>query len=252
MDFFFGSADRLQELESKTGRIARSDAPILIDGATGTGKERVVRHLHELQAGDGLLVKFLCDSSPSAVFEGLDHGQEAIRRLAEAGQDEAGQDAVRLNPCSSFPSLISTASSSIERMAAEGPLLPGLFYRISVYWISMPPLRERWRDIRDLFRLKLEEISATAVTMLIPDSKAMKQDELLLAGQPARSTECLSGVFSRRPDSLRNRLSPICSERTSEASGKAGSGTDDSRSSRAGLRDRRTGQALSIARSCTR
>jgi two-component system response regulator AtoC len=187
MNFFFGSTDRLQELESKAGRIARSCVPILIEGETGTGKERLARHLHELRAAGGLLVKFLCDSSPSAVFGGLDHGQEAAKRLAEASQDTvllkridrlpvSVQERILLllDDLSSSVPFFSTASSPIERMAAEGRFLPELLYRISVYRISMPPLRERRRDIPDLFRLMLEEISPTAVTVPMPDSRAMK------------------------------------------------------------------------------
>jgi len=188
MNFFFGSADRLRELESKAGRIVQSYVPIMIEGEAGTGKERLARHLHELRAAGGLMVKFLCDSSPSAVFGGFDDSREAARRLAEASQDTvllkridrlpvSVQERILVlldDPCRSFPLLISTASSSIEMMAAEGHFLPELLYRISVYRISMPPLRERWRDIPDLFRIMLDEISPTATTVPMPDQKAMK------------------------------------------------------------------------------
>ena len=70
MDFFFGLTERMRELESKAEPIARSYMPILIEGETGTGKERLARHLHLLRATGGHLVKFLCDSSPGGSIWG--------------------------------------------------------------------------------------------------------------------------------------------------------------------------------------
>ena len=43
MDFFFGHTETMRELQSKVGLIARSYLPMLIEGETGTGKERLAR-----------------------------------------------------------------------------------------------------------------------------------------------------------------------------------------------------------------
>ena len=70
MDFFFGLTDKMRELEWKAEPIARSYVPILIEGETGTGKERLARHLHVLRASSGHLVKFLCDFSAGGGIRG--------------------------------------------------------------------------------------------------------------------------------------------------------------------------------------
>src|SRR2546430_1090152 len=85
MDFWFGHTERMRELQSKTAPIAGSYVPILIEGETGTGKERLAQHLHELRAAGGRLVRFLCDSSPSAVFGGS--AEEAVNGLQEVSRD---------------------------------------------------------------------------------------------------------------------------------------------------------------------
>src|ERR1017187_343681 len=126
MDFWFGHTDKMRELQSKAAPIARSYAPILIEGETGTGKECLAQHLHELRAAGGRLVKFLCDSSPSVVF-----GESA--GLQEASRDTLLLKRVHRLPISAqerllllfdeikgpFPFLISTASDSIDRKSTR-------------------------------------------------------------------------------------------------------------------------------------
>ena len=171
MDFFFGFTEKMRELEWKAEPIARSYMPILIEGETGTGKERLARHLHLLRATGGHLVKFLCDSSPGEVFGGIINKEEAAGRLREASQDTFLLKRVHRLPSpvqerilllldeirDPFPFLISTAGDSLEQLAAGGRFLPELLYRISAYRILLPPLRERREDIPQLFRLMLSE-----------------------------------------------------------------------------------------------
>lgn len=173
MDFFFGRTETMLEIQSKVGLIARSCLPILIEGETGAGKERLAQHLHELRAGRGRLVKFLCDGSPSAVLGELDNSQEAAGRPREASQDSLLLKRIDRLPISvqerilllldevrgPFRLLLSATSAPIDRLAAEGHFLPELLHRISAYRISLPPLRERRQDIPGLFRFMLAEIA---------------------------------------------------------------------------------------------
>jgi len=189
MNFFFGHTESMRELQAKAEPIARSYVPILIEGETGAGKERLAQHLHELRAAGGRLVKFLCDSSPSAVLGGFASNEEAAGRLPEASQDTLLLKRVHRLPVSvqerilrlldeikgPFPFLISTASDSLERLAVSGQFLPELLYRVSAYRICIPPLRERRQDITNLFRAMLAEIAAQmGITAPAPDLRAFE------------------------------------------------------------------------------
>jgi DNA-binding NtrC family response regulator len=189
MDFWFGHTEKMRELQSKMAPIAGSYVPILIEGETGTGKERLAQHLHELRAAGGRLVRFSCDSSPSVVFGGSDETEEAARGLPEASRDTLLLKRVHRLPVSAqervllwfdeskrqFPFLISTTSDPFERLAASEQFIPELLYRISAYRISLPPLRERRQDIPHLFRLMLAEIGQQmGVRAAMPDSQALE------------------------------------------------------------------------------
>lgn len=187
MDFWFGHTERMRELQSKTAPIAGSYVPILIEGETGTGKERLAQHLHELRPAGGRLVRFLCDSSPSVVFGGS--AEEAVNGLQEVSRDTlllkrihrlpvSAQERILLwfdesrRPC---PFLISTTSEAFERLAASEQFIPELLYRISAYRISLPPLRERRQDIPHLFQLMLAEIGQQmGVGASIPAMQALE------------------------------------------------------------------------------
>jgi DNA-binding NtrC family response regulator len=173
MDFYFGSTEIMRELQAKIPLMARSYLPMLIEGETGTGKERLAQYLHELRAVEGRFVKFLCDSLPPAPLEGFDHSLQAAGPLWEAGQDTLLLKRIDRVPVSvqqrmlllldesrnPFPFLLSTTSAPIDRMAAEGRFLPELLYRVSAYRISLRPLRKRRQDIPELFQLMMSEIA---------------------------------------------------------------------------------------------
>jgi two-component system response regulator AtoC len=189
MDFWFGHTERMRELQSKAAPIARSYAPVLIEGETGTGKERLAQHLHELRAAGGRLVKFLCDSSPSVMFGGLAEAEEAVKGLPETSRDTLLLKRVHRLPVSvqervlrwfdeskrPFPFLISTTSDAVDRLTASQQFIPELLYRISAYRISLPPLRERRQDIPHVFRSMLAEIGQQmGVRAAMPDLQALE------------------------------------------------------------------------------
>lgn len=201
MDFFFGRSEGMQELAAKVERMARSYVPILIEGETGTGKERLAQHLHALR-GHGQFTKFLCDASPAAQVGGILQAGNTIERLPEAGQDTLLLKRVHRLPAAvqerilllleevrgPFPFLISTASESLEPLAASGQFLPELLYRLSAYRLSIPSLRERRQDFPQLFELLLAEASGQmGVPAMTPDARAM--DALLAYPWPGNLRE---------------------------------------------------------------
>jgi DNA-binding NtrC family response regulator len=178
------SSSFLRAIE-KLPAIARSDAPVLIAGESGTGKELVARAIHYLsQRSSYAFLAVNCGSFPDALLESEFFGHERgaftnahIRRdglIAQANRgtlflDEidslpvkAQVDLLRVLQDKKFRTLGSTAEqeSNVRFVAATnspiGPLLQSgafredLFYRLCVFTVHLPPLRERKEDILPL------------------------------------------------------------------------------------------------------
>jgi|SRR5579862_4092207 len=185
MEFWFGHTDRMRDLQSKTALIAHSYVPILIEGETGTGKERLAQHFHELRGAGGRVVRVLCDSTPAAVFGRSGSGENGlcdasdtfllkrIHRLPVSAQERVLLWFDEVNGVSPF--LISTTCDPVERLAAANRFIPELLYRISAYRISLPPLRERRQDIPHLFCSMLAEVGQqSALQPAMPDTRAVQ------------------------------------------------------------------------------
>lgn len=186
MDYFFGSSAGMRDLESRAEGIARSSVPVLIEGETGAGKERLANYLHDLRGAGGCLVK-LAEDSPlltAVAPDSLANGSFTLEQVdCKVGDTLLLKRAHRLPTPSqerllhalerfgTFPLLISTAAEPLERLVDAGRFIPELFYRLSAFRISLPPLRERRQDIPELFRRLLGEMSSMAgVSAPIPDS----------------------------------------------------------------------------------
>jgi DNA-binding NtrC family response regulator len=186
MDYFFGSSASVRDLESRAEGIARSSTPVLIEGETGAGKERLAYYLHDLRGVGGRVVKLLGDSpflvptepNPTAKssfpFNQLDCESgntlllKRVNRLPIAMQERL---LLALERFTTSPLLISTTSEPLDPLVGAGRFIPELFYRLSAHRISLPPLRERRQDIPQLFHRLLEEMSRIAgVTVPMPDS----------------------------------------------------------------------------------
>lgn len=147
------------DLQSKAELIARACGPVLIEGETGTGKERLAVSLHRLRGAGGRLIRLVCDSSGTQDWDHIDGPSEntlvlkRIHRLPVVFQEKvlATVDEAR----EAAPLVISTTSEALEPLVGSGSFVPELFYRVSAYRISVPPLRDRREDIPDLFLLML-------------------------------------------------------------------------------------------------
>ena len=162
--------------------VAKSDISALILGATGTGKELVAHAIHDLSRRSGLQFHAInCASLPESLFEAELFGYEkgsftsAHRRkigrleLADGGTlflDEIGElspqiqvKLLRVIETRSFERLGGTQSlttnfrlvcatnRSLEDMVAQGEFREDLYYRINVFPIRLPTLKERPGDI---------------------------------------------------------------------------------------------------------
>ncbi len=181
-----GNSDGIRRLREEILDIAATDAPVLIMGETGTGKEIVARCLHEFGSRkDGRFVAVNCGAVPETVFESELFGHEKgaftgaeQRRIgrfeyAQGGSlflDEIGsmplplqvkvlralqeREIVRIGsnePQALDLRLICAANHDLLAECAAGHFREDLYYRINVVELRVPPLRERSEDIPLLF-----------------------------------------------------------------------------------------------------
>ena len=182
LDELVGQSKQMQELFSVLRQVAPSKASVLITGESGTGKELVARALHNLSPRkSNSFVAVNCAALPESLIESELFGHEkgaftgALQRragcfeLADHGTlllDEIGDMPIgtqakllRVLEESSIRRLggsteididvrvIAATNKKIAASVAEGELREDLYYRLNVFHVHLPPLRERKEDI---------------------------------------------------------------------------------------------------------
>jgi formate hydrogenlyase transcriptional activator len=207
-----GQSPLLKRLLKEVETVAPTDAAVLIQGETGTGKEVIARSIHNLSRRSGrTFVKVNCAAIPTGLLESELFGHErgaftgAIAQkagrfeLAHQGTlflDEVGDIPLDLQPKllralqeQEFERLGSTRTIRVDvrlvaatnrnlaQMVADGEFRSDLYYRLNVFPVQMPPLRERRDDIPLLVRYfvqkyglrmekKIESVSSEALQAL--------------------------------------------------------------------------------------
>jgi formate hydrogenlyase transcriptional activator len=208
-----GQSPALREVLQLVDLVAATDSTVLLLGETGTGKELIARAIHERsRRNHRALVKLNCAAIPSGLLESELFGHERgaftgaitqkIGRVEAADQgslflDEIGDIPLELQPKllrvlqeREFERLGSTRTKKVdvrviaathrnlEEMILEKQFRSDLYYRLNVFPISIPPLRERPEDIPLLVRhfvqqfaqrmnKKIEAISSETMQALI-------------------------------------------------------------------------------------
>ncbi len=182
-----GSCPLMREVYKAVGRVAPQDVPVLITGESGTGKELVARAIY--QHGTRAKAPFLalnCAAIPEQLLESELFGHEKgaftgadRRRIGKFEQtsggtlflDEIGDmplalqaKMLRLLQEQAFERvggnetirtdvrLIAATHRDLKRLADEGKFRSDLYYRLGVFTIHLPPLRERGEDLPLLAR----------------------------------------------------------------------------------------------------
>jgi len=208
-----GESSELKRVLKQVETVSATDATVLILGETGTGKELIARAIHDLSPRrDHAFVKLNCSAIPSGLLESELFGHEKgaftgaiaqkIGRLELAHQgtfflDEVGDLPLELQPkilralqekefervggTRTIPvnvRLLAATNRDLAKMVNEGQFRSDLYYRLRVFPVTVPPLRERREDIPLLVRYfvsnhsrrmgrRIETIPANTMQMLM-------------------------------------------------------------------------------------
>ncbi|MGC4076140.1 MAG: sigma 54-interacting transcriptional regulator [Rubrivivax sp.] len=208
-----GNSKPMLEVYGLIEKVTRSKTTVLLLGESGVGKELVASAIHYHSAGSrGPFVKFNCAALPESVIEselfgherGAFTGAQALRRGrfedADGGTiflDEVGElsltmqaKLLRVLQERAFERvggnqtikvdlrILAATNRDLQQMVAQGTFREDLFYRLNVFPITIPPLRERGNDIITLadhfvgrfsqdMAIAVHRISTPALNMLL-------------------------------------------------------------------------------------
>ncbi len=188
-----GESAAIRSVLKKTEQVAHTDSTVLILGETGTGKELIARTIHEMSSRNKkMMVKTNCAALPATLIEselfGREKGAYTGALAKEIGRFElADQSTIFLDEVGEIPlevqskllrvlqdgqferlgssktvhvnvRVIAATNRDLEAMVKDGRFREDLYYRLNVFPIRIPPLRERAEDIPALVRHILEEL----------------------------------------------------------------------------------------------
>ncbi|KYG02207.1 Fis family transcriptional regulator, partial [Sorangium cellulosum] len=171
--------------------VARQDTTVLVRGETGTGKEVIARRIHALsRRAERPFLAVNCGALPEGLVESALFGHERgaarhlgtferanggtllldeigelpraaqakLLRVLQEGEIErvGGEGAVRVSV-----RVIAATHRPLEAMVASGAFREDLYYRLQVFPIVVPPLRERPEDLEPLTRVIVEKVAAS-------------------------------------------------------------------------------------------
>ncbi|MDY0398405.1 MAG: sigma-54 dependent transcriptional regulator [Desulfuromonas thiophila] len=187
---FVAKSSSMQQLLSLVRRVAKSPWPVLLEGETGSGKELVARLVHQLsERREGPFIEVNCAAIVESLFEAELFGHEkgaftgAVGRrdghfvAADGGTlflDEIGElplplqakllralQEQRIQPVGGSHSravdvrVVAATNAHLAAMVSENRFREDLYYRLNVFEVQVPPLRQRRDDIVALIELFL-------------------------------------------------------------------------------------------------
>jgi len=214
---------------------AASDADVLIDGESGTGKELVARLIHRLSPRRNRpFVAVNCAAFPDTLLEselfghtkgaftGANNAKPGKFELAHGGTlllDEVGEMPLLLQPKllralqeREFDRLgdtrpvrvdlrvIATTNRALSQMVPEGKFRADLYYRLNVIPITLPPLRERTGDIRELAEYFLRQYAPAGKLTHLSPTLISRLEAHHWPGNVRELANCIRRLVALSPD----------------------------------------------------
>ena len=227
-----GNSPAFNEVAARVREIARIPSTALISGESGTGKELVARAIHDLSdRKDAPFIAINCASIPASLLESELFGHEKGAFTGASGRkkglfEEAHQGTVFLDEIAEMDSamqakllrvlqertvrrvggvkdlaidvrVIAATNRNLQKRIEDGSFRADLFYRLNVFPIHIPPLRER-----------IEDIGALAAYFLDSFSRAFGRDFSAVSEQAA--TLMARYAWPGNVRELRNVVERIC------------------------------------------
>lgn len=225
-----GASPSMAEVTRQIERVAATDTTVLITGETGTGKELAARAIHRLSPRNrrpfvainaSSIAETLLESElfghVRGAFTGADRDKRGLFEVASHGTlflDEVAELPVAVQskllraletreilpvgstvPIRIYIRLISATNRPLDALVREGRFRQDLFYRLNVFTLYLPPLRQRREDIPALVQHFIERFSRDIKRPSpVPDEAAM--DALLRYSWPGNVRE-LANVIER-------------------------------------------------------
>lgn len=189
-----GNSEAVRTVLMQIEQVAGTESTVLIQGETGTGKELVANAIHGLSSRKGrLMIKVNCAALPPTLIEselfGREKGAFTGALSKQIGRFElADASTIFLDEIDALPlelqakllrvlesgeferlgsprtvkvdvRIISATNRDLARLVSEGRFREDLYYRLNVFQITVPPLRERREDILPLVWSFVQELS---------------------------------------------------------------------------------------------
>ena len=239
--------------------MAATDSTVLLLGETGTGKERFAAYIHQLSARRAReMVCVNCAAIPATLIEselfGRERGAYTDANSQQIGRFElAHRSTIFLDEIGDLPfevqvkllrvleerqierlgsvksinvdtRIIAATHRSLEQRIAEGGFRADLFYRLNVFPLRVPPLRERAEDIPLLVWRFIEEFSTTFGKRIeeVPAENMAALQRYALAGEHPGTAERRRAGDDSRQRTAADRVDPDTAERGASEKPAAG------------------------------
>jgi len=207
-ELIVGSSPAMQEVFRRIALVAERDVPVLITGESGTGKDLVARAIHQHSRLKGSFVPICIPALSESVveselfghvrgaFTGADHERQGLLELANQGTafiDEIGDvplnvqvkllralETREVRPVGSGACrtasfrMIAATNRQLEERVASGEFRHDLFFRLNVFRIELPPLRDRVEDIPILVPRFLQNVRTADHPLMLSDAAMLE------------------------------------------------------------------------------
>ncbi len=203
--FLIGSSPGIQQVRSQIGRLARSMAPVVITGESGSGKELAAREIHRNSArADKPFVAVNCGAIPETLMEaeffgyrkgaftGANDDRDGFFQAASGGtlmldevadlplamqvkllraiQERRVRKLGATNEEAVDVRILSATHQNLSDCVNAGKFRQDLYYRLNVIELSLPPLRQRLDDVEELSIGILQKLSNPAYPVRLNDA----------------------------------------------------------------------------------